>query len=139
MAASSRYRPHGTTRIQVEGQMLVTDLVGPFNLDCYQLWALQALPALAEMARRGPTISLVRFAESALTQPELLPRMQQATREAVATLGLVAIAFIIPPAIEAAFLARQVYGPLHEGVIAFRVFDDEVSARVWLAERLSAA
>ena len=41
--------------------------------------------------------------------------------------------------VEAAFLARQVYEPWYEGVIAFRVFDDEASARAWLAERLAAA
>jgi hypothetical protein len=139
MPPTARYRPHGSTRIQVEGQMLLTDLVGPFNLDCYELWARQALVALTGMARQGPTVSLVRFAESALTQPELLPRMQQATRTAVASCRLVAIAFVIPPAIEAAFLARRVYEPWHEGVVDFQVFDTEAPARAWLNGRLAAA
>lgn len=125
--------------MQVEGPLLVTDLTGPFNLDCYELWVRRALPALNEMARHGPTASLVRFAGSALTQPELLPRMKQATQTAVDTLNLTAIAFVVPPTIEAAFLARQVYMPLHEGLIDFRVFDTEAPARAWLAERLAAA
>lgn len=119
--------------------MLVTDLLGPFNLDCYELWVRQALPALTAMAAQGPTASLVRFAGSALTQPELLPRMQQATRTAVETLRLRAIAFVVPPGIEAAFLARQVYEPLHRGIVDFRVLDSEPPARAWLAERLASA
>ncbi len=117
----------------------MTDLFGPFNLECYDLWARQALAALTEMARQGPTASLVRFEESALTQPELLPRMQQATRTAVSSCRLAAIAFVVPPEIEAAFLARQVYEPWHEGVVDFQIFDTEAQARHWLIDKLAAA
>ncbi len=138
MSPPPRFRPHGSTRVQVEGALLVTDLVGPFNLDCYNLWARLAVPALQQMATQGRTVSLVRFHESALTQPEVLPRMQAATRTAVATLGLCAIAFVVPPELEAAFLARQVYEPWHEGVVPFRVFDTEPEARAWLARQLAA-
>lgn len=137
MPAAPRFRPHGSTSVQVEGALLVTDLVGPFNLDCYNLWAQLAVPALSQLAQQGHTASLVRFHESALTQPEVLPRMQAATRTAVATLGLRAIAFVIPPELEAAFLARKVYEPWHEGVVDFQVFDAEAEARAWLAQRLS--
>lgn len=133
---SHAYRVHGKFWVRAVGQVLHSEVVGPFNRELYLAWSAQAVPLLRERCTLGPTASIVHFEGSVLTQPEALERLYQATEVAVAQFNLRAIAFVVPPEVEGAFLAAGIYGPLHAGLVPFRVFEAEPPAWQWVSSVL---
>lgn len=137
--ARSRFRAHGRVDFRIEGPLLLTAAVGPFNAELVQ--AVQALvrEVFSEMAANPPWGQLVVFHESALASPETLEQFTLMLF-ALRRQGLApqATAHVLPPEVEGATLmARPMQRCFEQTGLRFAHFADEAEARAWLQAELA--
>ncbi|MBH9576774.1 hypothetical protein [Inhella proteolytica] len=136
--AQPRFRAHGRVDFHVDGRLLRTEAIGPFNAEL--VLAVQALvhQIYREMAA-GPTWGqLVRFHESALASPDTLEQFTL-TLCALRAQGLTphATAYELPPEVEGATLmARPFQQCFEQAGLHFAHFAHADEAHTWLLAQL---
>jgi len=134
-----RFRAHGRVDFHVDGPLLLTEAIGPFNAELVQ--AVQALvhEIYREMAAGPPWGQLVRFHESALASPDTLEQFTLALC-ALHAQGLTphVTAYVLPPEVEGATLmARPFQHCFEQAGLRFAHFAGDGEARAWLQAELA--
>lgn len=133
-----RFRAHGRVDFRIEGRLLLTEAVGPFNAEL--VLAVQALvrEVNSEMAAGPPWGQLVRFHESALASPETLEQFTlllcALRRE---NLAPQVTAHVLPPEVEGATLMVRPFQQCFEQAgLRYAHFATGGEARAWLLAEL---
>ncbi len=138
---SPLFPPHGRVQWHVDGQVLRSEVVGPFNKELAQLVGPILHQAFSQLVARGPCAELVVVRQSAMAGPAVLAALAQGLRQLVQD-GLAprGTAFVIAPEVEGshmmpALLARSY---AEAGWPAFQVFESTEAAQAWLQTLLAA-
>jgi hypothetical protein len=133
------FSPHGTFRIRLEGQILVQEVSGPWNLEMVKVWAASLLPYAHQLESQGPWAALVVFEGSLLTSPDALQRMRQVVAYSTQNFREVACAAAAGPEVEGYSLAPRIWAPVYDGLTPFQFFADPQVAKDWLQTHIDAA
>jgi hypothetical protein len=125
------FSPHGTFRIRLEGQILVQEVSGPWNLEMVKVWAASLLPYAHQLESQGPW--------AALTSPDALQRMRQVVASSTQNFREVACAAAAGPEVEGYSLAPRIWAPVYDGLTPFQFFADPQVAKDWLQTHIDAA
>jgi hypothetical protein len=98
--AFGTFSPHGTFHIRLEGQILVQEVGGPWNLEMVNVWASSLLPYAHQLEARGRWSALVVFEGSLLTSPDAIQRMRQFVNYSTQSFCEVACAAAASPEVE---------------------------------------
>ncbi|MDZ7938741.1 MAG: hypothetical protein U5M53_10865 [Rhodoferax sp.] len=139
---SPLFPPHGRAQWRFDGQVLRSDVVGPFNKELAQLVGPVLREAFAYLVARGPCAELVVIRKSAMAGPDVLAALAQGLGQLVqARLTPCATAFVMGPEVEGhqvmPMMLKRSYAAA--GWPAFQVFETEAEAEVWLQAQLAAA
>ncbi|MFO1253412.1 MAG: hypothetical protein U1E77_20280 [Inhella sp.] len=134
-----RFRAHGRVDFRIDGRLLLTEAVGPFNTELVQ--AVQALvrEVFGEMAAGPPWGQLVHFHESALASPDTLEQLTLLLC-ALRTEGLAPFvtAYVLPVDVEGATLMVRPFQQCFEQAgLRFAHFAHAGEAQTWLLAQLS--
>lgn len=132
------FTPHGSFRLHRDGQLIVVEAAGPWNLELIQRYAAEVLPVVHEIARDGPWAAVVLVKDSVLFTNEAAEALREAGFRTAKGAGRVAVAYVIPPEVEGASLAPTFIRRIYEGLTPWAIFTDLPPAMAWLAERLAA-
>lgn len=133
-----RFRAHGRVDFRVDGRLLLTEAIGPFNAELVQAVQNLVREVFGEMAAGPPWGQLVRFHESALASPETLEQFTLMLC-ALRAQGLTphATAYVLPPDVEGATLmARPFQQCFEQAGLRFAHFAADGEARAWLQAQL---
>jgi|GEM_PF-1974135 len=136
---SERFRPHGQYRVRREGQLVLTDVTGPWNRELVELWALAAHPYAEAAGRDGPYVGIAIIRESMLCPPDALVALADAIRYTAIHQNCIAQLIVAGREVEGRDLVEPAYAPLYAGVMASGFFydlaDALTEARALLARR----
>lgn len=134
---ATRFPAHGSFTLRIDGQLLLVDLLGPWNAELVARYQQELDAAARQLAAGGRWAVVVQVYSSALFTPEAMRSMQRKAEAQAAALQRAATAFVIAPEVEGSGVIepalRKVYAPSQ----AFAVFADVPPALAWAHAQLA--
>lgn len=133
------FRPHGHLAFRLEGNIMVSTAVGPFNKEIIEAVAKAQQDLLQDMVEQQKWAYLVYFEKSVLAPIEALEALTNYLRWLASIHRLpTAVAFVIAPELEGAQIMIPHFQRTHaQAGMNFQVFATPEAAQAWLNERLA--
>lgn len=137
--AAFQFPPHGSTRFEARGQLLLLYSSGPFNAEHVKSLVPAFQAHAGPLSRNGPwaTINIIR--DSVMTTPECIDAMRRSAIWTRDTLGRVAAAYAIAEDVEGRRLMEPLLVAACDDIIPTRFFLDLDSASAWAQRQVEAA
>jgi hypothetical protein len=138
----SPFLPHGRAEWRIDGAVLRSNVVGPFNRELAELIGPILHQAYTLLSAQGPSGEIVIVRGSALAGPETLTALSGEMRKFVqAGVAPVATAFVMAPEVEGSLVmpAQLIKSYAAAGWPACQVFATADEAEVWVQGLLTAA
>lgn len=134
-----KFAPHGASRFEVRGQVLVLRSTGPFNAEHIQSLA----PAFREfggaLQRQGPWATINVIAGSMMVTPEGLAMLRASAQWTHDHLGRVAAAYVAERGVEGRVIMEARLRGSTAGIIPIEIFERFEDAEAWALEQVAAA
>lgn len=125
-----QFEAHGQFRTWVEGRLIFSDVVGPWNRELVDQCAAELL-AHALALGGGPHVGVAIVRESILCPPDAFEALRRMIVYSAAHLHCIGNVIVAGPDVEGRRLMRPLYQGLYNGRTAHCLADDEQSGRAW--------
>ncbi len=132
------FMPHGEYKLRLEGRVLVSELVGPWNLELVNAWMKDAHPYVKQLAATGPHVHMTIVTGSLLCPPDALDRLAEVIVYTTAKMRCVGNPVVAAANVEGRALFEPMYARIYDGSPPRGLFLDYESAMVWSLELLAA-
>ncbi len=126
------FRPHGKFRVWIEGQLLITELTGPWNRELIEYWAAQALPLASQFSAVHPYIAITIVHESILCPADAIDRIARAIQFSRSQLHCIENVIVAADNVDGKDLLKSTYHRI--GLQHF--FNDFDSAKHWAEQAI---
>ncbi len=133
-----KFEPHGEYKLRLEGRTLVSELVGPWNLELVDTWMKAAHPMVKELAATGPHVHMTIVTGSLLCTPAALERLAQVIVYTTAKMQCIGNPVVAAANVEGRALFEPMYAWIYDGSPPRGLFLDYDSAKAWSLELLAA-
>ncbi len=133
---SEPFRKHGDFKAFIDGRLLVSEVVGPWNKELIEQWIVAAYPLLKQIARGGPHVGVAIIHESAMCPPDALTSLQDALRYSLQKFPCPAHAIVAAPGVEGRTLMAPTFAAMYTGLCPFRQFESFAPAREYAYQML---
>ena len=125
------FRPHGRFKVWTEGQLLLTEVTGPWNRELVDYWAQQALDLVTEFSPERPYVAITTIYESILCPADAIERIAQAVQRSRTNLPCLANVIVVAKDVDGCDIVKQTY----QRIGLEHIFEDFDNAKSW-AEHL---
>ncbi len=136
---STTYPMHGKFTIRVDGQIIVSDVTGPWNKELVEAWGVQVYPTAKALAANGPNAGIAIVHESMLCPPDALASLKLLVQYSVTKLNCVGHCIVASRDIAGRDLLQATYARIYEGIVAYQLFDNFDDAMAWSRKQLAKA
>jgi hypothetical protein len=136
---NSLYRAHGKFTIRVDGQIIVSDVTGPWNKELVEAWGLQVYPTAKELAAIGPNAGIAIVHESMLCPPDALASLKLLVQYSATKLNCVSHCIVANRDTAGRDLLEATFARIYEGVVAYQLFDNFDDAFAWSRKQIENA
>jgi|CXWL01.1.fsa_nt_gi hypothetical protein len=133
------FEPHGQVEAHLEGRILITNLVGPFNVELIRHWIHLSMPLTQQLGLELPCGSISIVHRSMLSSPDAFDLLGKTLRHFSHTLYGVASACVADATVEGRNMIETTYMRQQARNLPQRFFYDLPSARAWVEEQIRAA
>jgi hypothetical protein len=133
----SNFMPHGAYKLRLEGRVLVSELVGPWNLELVDTWMKAAHPMVKELAATGPHVHMTIVEGSLLCPPEALDRLAAVIVYTTAKMQCIGNPVVAAANVEGRALFEPMYARIYDGSPPRGLFLDYASAKAWSLDLLA--
>lgn len=134
---SPAFPPHGSSRFERRGQLLLLHSQGPFNAEHIQSLVSGFRLHAAELKPCGPWASINIVSGSIMATPEAIEALRRSALWAYQELGRVAIAYVVATEVEGRGLMTPPIQASGQGVVPVGLFPDYAAAEAWALQRLA--
>jgi hypothetical protein len=132
-----KFQPHGEYKLRLEGRVLISELVGPWNLELVDTWMKAAHPMVKELAATGPHVHMTIVTGSLLCPPEALDRLAEVIVYTTAKMQCIGNPVVASANVEGRALFEPMYARIYDGSPPRGLFLDYESAMAWSRELLA--
>lgn len=143
-AAPQKFRPHGRVEFSSQGNILISEVIGPFNVELVNAVANTEVAQFEEFIARGKWGDIIIFRESAMASHEALAAVTANVRKNIEIAHHPsATALVLAHCVEGATLMAHRHlqcfldGGYTQAGIPIAVFEDEGEAVNWLKSVLN--
>jgi hypothetical protein len=133
-----KFIPHGEYKLRLEGRVLVSELVGPWNLELVNKWMKAAHPMVKALSATGPHVHMTIVTGSLLCPPEALDRLAEVIVYTTAKMQCIGNPVVAAADVEGRALFEPMYARIYDGSPPRGLFFDYESAMAWSLEILAA-
>jgi hypothetical protein len=139
--AATPFRPHGSVQMWMEGDFLLYESTGPFNVELVDSLAVAQMDMLRTTNYQGPWASICTVLNSAMASPETLARYEKLMRKPKPPGKMpVATAFVLSPTVEGANLMVPTFTKIYDSIPRpFKCFARMEDAKAWAHEQMAQA
>jgi hypothetical protein len=134
----SSFPPQGDQNSRIEGRLLVTRVIGTWNLEQHRRSQQQIMPLVERLESSGPWASLVIIEDTLVSSLDVLEAGRQAVAAGVLA-HLRALAWVIGPTVEGRAILLPRYRRIYDGLLPSAVFEATPEAAAWLQQQLGDA
>jgi hypothetical protein len=131
------FQPHGEFKARLDGRIIMSEVVGPWNREAILDWAAQAHALVKALPGNGPHVGLAVVRGSLLCPPDALAAMRDALSYSTSKLQCVGNGIIADASVEGRALLQGTYAKTYEGTAPHRFFFEVDSARLWALQLLA--
>lgn len=139
MSGQHYFSPHGTTRFERRGQVLLLHSEGPFNAEHIASLVPQFREHAARLAPDGPWVSINVISRSLMTPPDVLEALTRNARWSRDELGRIGIAYVATEDVEGYRVMMPLMRRASDPVLPTRFFTTLDEALHWAQSLLDAA
>jgi hypothetical protein len=136
---NTTFRSHGTFTIRVDGPIIISDVVGPWNKELVEAWGKQVHPFIKELAAAGPNAGIAIVHESMMCPADALASLRLLVQYSATKMNCVSNVIVASRDTLGRDLLEATFARIYEGVIAYRLFDNLDEAMAWTKEQLEKA
>lgn len=133
-----KFVPHGEYKLRLEGRVLVSELVGPWNLELVNTWMKAAHPMVKELAATGPHVHMTIVTGSLLCPPDALDRLTEVIVYTTKYMQCIGNPVVAAADVEGRAMFEPMYARIYAGSPPRGLFLDYASAKAWSLELLAA-
>ncbi len=133
---NSAFRPHGRFSTRVEGQLLVSEITGPWNKELVEYWGQYCYPSALRLSEAGPYIGIAHIRESMLCPADAIETLRHIAYLSATRLRCLANVIVADAGVDGRDFLEPVFARAFEGVIDHAIFYDMDAARAWSLARL---
>lgn len=133
----TEFRNHGEFKIVVDGDIITSELTGPWNIETARDFMVQLMTVAARQMKGQPWASLVVCKESILFPLEMIAPLRAGIATRVVEFNQVAVAMVITPEVEGYGVLDGRIRSIYEGLIPFEVFGRVEDAVAWFRKFLT--
>jgi hypothetical protein len=130
---NSGFRPHGRFKVWTDGQLLISEMTGPWNRELVEYWAAQALQLTGEFSNERPYIAITTVYESILCPADAMERIAKAIEYSHTHLPCLANVVVAAEDVDGRGLVKSAYQRI--GLENF--FTELESAKDWAQKTLA--
>jgi len=130
------FPPHGSSRFERRGQLLLLHSQGPFNAEHIQSLVAEFRKHAAVLKPAGPWASINLVTRSTMTTPDALEALRRSALWARDELGRCAIAYVIADDVEGRMLMLPAIRASADGIVPLGVFTDYTAAEAWALQEI---
>lgn len=134
---NTAFRPHGKFSIAVDGQLMITEVTGPWNKELVEYWAHQCYPQAKALSAAGPYAGIAVISESMLCPPDAMETLREIVLFSATRLRCIAHVIVADPSVDGRGFLDSTFARIYDGVVDHRVFDTLEEARAWSLARLA--
>lgn len=134
-----KFQPHGASRFERRGQVLILRSQGPFNAEHIQSLAPAFREYGAQLQREGPWGTINVISGSMMVTPEGLAMLRASAQWTHDQLGRVAAAYVAVPGVEGRVIMDSRIRASCAGIMPIDIFDDLERAEAWVLAQIDAA
>lgn len=131
------FRTHGSVAVTEEGQILISQIVGPWNAELigeYQKAMAAHVPALAA---RGPWGLIIEISGAALCPPDAIERIRIGAHEHARNWQRACTCYVIGPEVEGYRITDRIWRDIYAGVMPFEIVESSEAALRWTRQQLA--
>jgi hypothetical protein len=121
------FRPHGRFKVWTEGQLLLTEITGPWNRELVEYWAEQARDLVTVFSPERPYVAISTVFESILCPADAIERIAQVVQHSRANLPCLANVIVVAKDVDGCDIVKQTY----QRIGLEHIFEDFDSAKAW--------
>ena len=133
------FKPHGKFFLYRDGNILVTDITGPWNIELTKSWAKAAIPYSLEIQTIGAWGAVAIITESMLCSPDAMQALRKNVAYSVQRLGCVSHCIVAKADVLGRGLVEPAFQRAYEGLCPMNFFYDYDSAKRWTQAQIQAA
>jgi hypothetical protein len=135
---TTMFRKHGDFQIRVDGRIIRSELIGPWNLETAKDYMRRLDAAVSAHMAGSKWGSLVVCRESIQFPLAMIPPLRASIEKRVSQFNQVAVAMVVTPEVEG---FRVLYPPIrsiYAGLLPFEIFETVEEAIAWMRPLVSA-
>ena len=125
------FQAHGKFSLYRDGNILVTEVIGPWNAELIKAWAKAAIPYSLEMQAIGVWGAVAIITESMLCSPDALQALRKNVAYSVQRLGCISHVIVATADVAGRGVVEPAFQKVYEGLCASNFFYDYESAQQW--------
>ncbi|OYU45804.1 MAG: hypothetical protein CFE44_05595 [Burkholderiales bacterium PBB4] len=133
----SIFVPHGEFKIRTEGQVIISEIHGPWNVEMMRAWGQSFAPVAQALCVSGPVGSIGAYSHSLLTSPDSIALLGKLLRYGVEHYQVACTADVYDASVEGYVLGPRIFKSVYEGVVPSRSFARLADAVSWVNTVLS--
>ena len=118
----TRFSQHGTFSNRTEGQLLISEVEGPWNIELVSNWTKDSTPHALSLSQRGPWIFVVVIHGSMLCPLDALAEMRRIVQYAAGHLGVIANLLVADPSTEGYDFMNLQYAKIYSDLNYYQRF-----------------
>lgn len=126
------FRIHGQFKVRLEGQIFISEVVGPWNRELVDTWSRQSFPLISQFTADQPYVGICMIYESMLCPPDALDLLFRVARFSKEKLHCLGNAIVADTRVDGRNLVEAAYKRI--GLDDF--FDDFAAAKKWADTKL---
>lgn len=127
---------HGDFSIEVDGRIVTSELVGPWNIETAREYIHQLDTVVAERLAGQRWGSVVVCRESIQFPLDMIAPLRASVQRRVAQFDQAAVAMVVAPDVEGYRLLYPPIRSIYDGLVPFDIFDTRNDADAWMARML---
>lgn len=131
------FAPHGSMQFSVQGQVLIAQIGGPWNVELVQAYQQAIQPYVQTLAAQGPWALVIDVHGEAICPPEALELIRQGAERQHKESRRACTSYVIRPEVPGAHLMAGMWRRLYAGILPFEAFATLDEALAWSQQQLA--
>lgn len=132
-----KFPVHGDVKTEVNGQIIIAHVHGPWNIELVQLSRKMTIPLVSEISKQGYWALIVQVNGSVLCTPDALLSIQQGADIDISEGRRVCTSYVITPETEGYNLMHSIWHNIYRDKIPFDIFATLDEAVNWTNQQLT--
>jgi hypothetical protein len=128
---SQKFRTHGEFSCYCEGQVLVTEVTGPWNRELVEEWGQFIYPDALVLSARGPYVGIAHIHRSMLCPPDALAALSKLVHYASKHLRCICNVVVVAPDVEGRNFVEPSFVKVYGDTVPYKFFYELEEAKAW--------